>query len=93
MKREQDITALAFLSPNIFGFLIFTLFPVLAALALSLFRWDIFHAPKFIGLQLLWCKRNRDHRVFRATDKTRTGVVETAFEESGDLVQCWTPYL
>ncbi len=51
MKREQDITAFVFLSPNIFGFLVFTLFPVLAAFALSLFRWDIFHAPKFIGLQ------------------------------------------
>jgi multiple sugar transport system permease protein len=51
MKKDENITGLAFLSPNIFGFLVFTFLPVLAAFTLSLYHWDIFHAPKFIGIQ------------------------------------------
>ncbi len=38
-----------FLAPNISGFLIFTAFPVVAALALSFFRWDLLTPPVFIG--------------------------------------------
>jgi multiple sugar transport system permease protein len=38
-----------FLAPNITGFLIFTAFPVVAALALSFFRWDLLTPPTFIG--------------------------------------------
>ena len=41
----------AFIAPNIIGFLVLTFLPVLAAFALSLFRWDIFHHPEFVGLQ------------------------------------------
>ncbi len=38
-----------FLAPNITGFLLFTAFPVVAALALSFFRWDLLTPPVFIG--------------------------------------------
>jgi len=38
-----------FLAPNITGFLIFTAFPVVAALALSFFRWDLLTPPVFVG--------------------------------------------
>ena len=38
-----------FLAPNITGFLIFTAFPVVAALALSCFRWDLLSPPVFVG--------------------------------------------
>ncbi len=38
-----------FLAPNISGFLIFTAFPVVAALALSFFRWDLLTPPVYIG--------------------------------------------
>ncbi|MCX6992909.1 MAG: sugar ABC transporter permease [Kiritimatiellaeota bacterium] len=41
----------AFIAPNVIGFLVLTFLPVLAAFALSLFRWDIFHHPEFVGLQ------------------------------------------
>ena len=50
MIRRQNGAALLFLAPNIGGFLIFTLLPVAGALLLALFRWDIFHAPQFVGL-------------------------------------------
>ncbi len=38
-----------FLAPNITGFLLFTAFPVVASLALSLFRWDILTPPVYVG--------------------------------------------
>lgn len=50
MKRGQHITALAFLAPSGIGFAVFIVAPVLAAMILSLYRWDLFHAPEFVGL-------------------------------------------
>lgn len=47
---RRNLTAWGYLAPNLVGFLIFTALPVLATFALSLFRWDLFHAPVFIGL-------------------------------------------
>jgi len=38
-----------FLAPNITGFLIFTAFPVVASLALSVFRWDLLTPPIYVG--------------------------------------------
>ena len=40
-----------FLLPNFLGFLVFTSLPVLASLALSFFDWDLFRAPKPVGLR------------------------------------------
>jgi multiple sugar transport system permease protein len=40
--------AYGFLLPNITGFLLFMLGPIVASLVMSLFRWDIFTMPKFI---------------------------------------------
>jgi ABC-type sugar transport system permease subunit len=40
--------AYAFLLPNIIGFLLFMLGPIIASLVMSLFHWDIFTAPTFI---------------------------------------------
>jgi multiple sugar transport system permease protein len=39
-----------FLAPNITGFLIFTAFPVIAAFALSFFRWDLLTPPMYVGV-------------------------------------------
>ncbi|MDZ7361104.1 MAG: sugar ABC transporter permease [candidate division KSB1 bacterium] len=46
-QRDRWI-AYAFLLPNIIGFLLFMLGPIIASLVMSLFRWDIFTAPTFI---------------------------------------------
>ena len=51
MKRFfQAVTPWLYLAPNLSGFLIFTAIPVGMAFLLSVFRWDVFHAPVFVGL-------------------------------------------
>jgi ABC-type sugar transport system permease subunit len=51
MSRGRTRTAYLFLLPNLAGFGVFVVVPVLAALALSFFRWDLFHPPRFVGLR------------------------------------------
>jgi len=46
-QRDRWI-AYAFLLPNIVGFLLFMLGPIIASLVMSLWRWDIFTSPTFI---------------------------------------------
>ena len=50
MRHHRRITPLLYLLPNLTGFLVFVMVPVGAALALSFFRWDLFHPPRFVGL-------------------------------------------
>ncbi|MCC6424602.1 MAG: sugar ABC transporter permease [Phycisphaerales bacterium] len=50
MRHHHRLTPLLYLLPNLTGFAIFVLIPVAAALVLSFFRWDLFHPPKFVGL-------------------------------------------
>ena len=64
------LTAAAFLSPNLSGFLAFTLIPVFASLTLSFFEWDIINwPPRFIGfdnyLRLLGWQLHGGHWVPR----------------------------
>jgi multiple sugar transport system permease protein len=49
MKRSGK-GAILFLAPSLSGFMLFTLLPVVAAFGLSLCRWDLFHPPRFVGL-------------------------------------------
>ncbi|MDD5066488.1 MAG: sugar ABC transporter permease [bacterium] len=51
---KDNLTAYAFLGPNILGFLTFTLLPVLASLVLAFAEWDILTAPKFVGFANFW---------------------------------------
>ncbi len=48
-KRSEWLTGYLFISPWIVGFLIFTLGPFLASLALSFTEWDLIGQPKFNG--------------------------------------------
>lgn len=48
-RWQQRYEAYFFLAPNITGFMLFTAFPVIASLALSMFRWDLLTPPVFIG--------------------------------------------
>ncbi|MBT7162964.1 MAG: sugar ABC transporter permease, partial [Victivallales bacterium] len=50
-KRRSNLTGFAFLAPNMTGFLVFTLIPVTAAFGLSLFEWNLFQPPQFVGLR------------------------------------------
>jgi ABC-type sugar transport system permease subunit len=53
LKREarNGLVALAFLAPNLLGFLAFMLVPIVSGLALSFFRWDGANPPSFAGLR------------------------------------------
>lgn len=48
---RKHLAAYLFLVPNLSGFLVFTLIPVAAAFALSLFEWNLFQPPRFVGLR------------------------------------------
>jgi multiple sugar transport system permease protein len=49
-RRREARWALIFLAPSLAGFLVFTLFPVGASLALSATRWDLIGKPAFVAL-------------------------------------------
>ena len=49
-ERRVALAGYLFLLPNLLGFLVFTMIPVLASLALSFFDWDLFTPPRFVGL-------------------------------------------
>ena len=44
------IAGYLFLLPNLFGFLLFSVFPILAALYLTFTDWDLGGTPEFVGL-------------------------------------------
>lgn len=50
-KNREKVSGYLFLTPNIFGFLIFTAIPVLAAFILSFYSWPLLKSPEFIGLE------------------------------------------
>ena len=50
-ELKNNLTAYAFLSPWIIGFLLFSGVPIIACFALSLTKWDLVGTPEFIKLQ------------------------------------------
>ncbi len=49
-QRKETIAAVCFLLPNLIGFLLFTLWPVMAAFLLSFTHWDLLTPPHWVGL-------------------------------------------
>lgn len=49
MRHHRRFTPWLYLMPNLAGFAVFVLLPVGAAMVLSLFQWDLFHPPRFVG--------------------------------------------
>ncbi|WP_205709146.1 ABC transporter permease subunit [Kineococcus siccus] len=49
-RKGDGKSAIPFLTPGAIGFLAFTLFPVFASLAMSLFDWPVLGSPSFLGL-------------------------------------------
>ena len=47
---KQDKMGRLFVSPPVLLFLVFTLLPMIMAIALSFTRYDIINPPKFVGL-------------------------------------------
>lgn len=50
MARRKALMGYLFLAPTILGILIFTAGPVIFSLVLSLFRWNVFSPPEWIGV-------------------------------------------
>ena len=50
-RDHESLAAYLFLGPNIIGFLIFTAIPVVAALVIAFYDWDLLLGAEFIGLE------------------------------------------
>lgn len=50
-RLREAVRGYAFISPWIFGFLVFVLVPLIAAFILGFYRWGLLSAPEFIGLE------------------------------------------
>jgi multiple sugar transport system permease protein len=51
LRRDHEtLAAYLFLTPNVIGFLIFSALPVLAALVLAFYDWDLLLGSRFVGL-------------------------------------------
>jgi len=50
LRRRSTLIGWSFILPNFLGFALFTLIPVIAALALSFMSWDGYNPPKWIGI-------------------------------------------
>ena len=50
-STREALSGYAFISPWIIGFIVFTVGPMLASIYLSMSRYDIASAPRFIGLE------------------------------------------
>ncbi|WNB87323.1 sugar ABC transporter permease [Cellulomonas sp. ATA003] len=53
MGRKETGAALGFLAPNLLGFLVFTLIPIVASLVLSFYEWPLLGEAVFTGLDNL----------------------------------------
>ena len=51
LRIREARNGLLFITPWIFGFLVFTLYPIVASLYYSLCNYSVIKAPVFIGLQ------------------------------------------
>jgi len=49
MENKARLAAYLFLLPNLLGFAVFTLFPIIAALGLCFVRWDFATQMRFVG--------------------------------------------
>lgn len=50
LRRRRALLGYVFLSPSIVGISIFTAIPIVVALLLSLFEWNLITDPEFVGL-------------------------------------------
>ncbi len=51
LRREETIAGYLFLLPNLIGFLIFSLIPIVATFGLTLTNWDLIGERTFVGLE------------------------------------------
>lgn len=74
-KRHDLLAGYFFIAPWILGFLIFTVFPIIASFLLSFTKYDVLSSPKFIGLENWKRMFFEDRRFLNATRATLKYVV------------------
>lgn len=50
-KRRDGLITLSFLAPNLIGFLVFTIIPVIATVVISMTEWNLIADPQWIGFK------------------------------------------
>jgi multiple sugar transport system permease protein len=50
LRRGETVAGYLFILPNLVGFLVFSLCPIVAAFVLTLTEWNLAAAPQFVGL-------------------------------------------
>lgn len=76
-RLKSDLKGYVFLLPYLFFFLVFILIPLVYGFALSFYSWDLFTAPKYVGLQNYDKLLFDDQRFWIATKNTLIFVVES----------------
>ncbi len=51
LRRREALVAYLFIAPTFIGFLVFIAGPMVYSLGLSLYEWNIFQPPEFVGLE------------------------------------------
>ncbi|MEM7129066.1 MAG: sugar ABC transporter permease [Chloroflexota bacterium] len=60
LRRKEALAGYTFLVPNLIGFLLFSVFPILAAIYLAFTDWDLAGSPVFSGMDNIWKMGNDD---------------------------------
>lgn len=76
IRRQRAILGYLFLAPTLIGLLIFIVGPMVGSLGLSLYKWNVFRPPEFIGLDN-FTRLVGDQRVFVGFRNTFILVVMT----------------
>lgn len=51
LAASESLAGYAFILPNLLGFMVFTLLPVIASLCLAFVKWDVLTPPHFVGFK------------------------------------------
>ncbi|NMB46620.1 MAG: sugar ABC transporter permease [Firmicutes bacterium] len=49
-RRRESLAGYLFIAPNLLGFLVFQLIPIIAAIVLGFSSWDLINPPEWVGL-------------------------------------------
>src|ERR1043165_4108142 len=76
IRRQRAVLGYLFLAPALIGLVVFVVGPMIGALGLSFYKWNVFKPPTFIGLTN-FSRLFADARVFISFKNTFELVVMT----------------
>ncbi len=69
-RSDQQSEGYLFILPSLIGFILFVIFPIIASLVLSFYKWDLLTSPEFIGLDNYQELANNDPLMGRVLSNT-----------------------